>query len=62
MGIIKHKKDQYVDLLKKNDIQEELSLHHDFNPSTTAMIIGVHLAVIILLITSGSTLNIFILL
>ena len=38
-GIIKHKKDQYVDLLKKNDIQEELSLHHDFNPSTTTMII-----------------------
>ena len=32
---------QYVDLLKKkNDIQEELSLHHDFHPSTTAMIIS----------------------
>ena len=31
-GIIKHKKDQYIDLLRtKNDIQEELSLHHDFN-------------------------------
>ena len=40
-GIIKHKKDQYVDLLKKkNDIQEELSLHHDFNPSTTTTIIS----------------------
>ena len=40
-GIIKHKKDQFVDLLKKkNDIQEELSLHHDFNPSTTTMIIS----------------------
>ena len=39
-GIIKHKKDQYVDLLKKkNDFNEELSLHHDFNPSTTATII-----------------------
>ena len=39
-GIIKHKKDQYVDLLKKkNDVQEELSLHHDFNPSTTTTII-----------------------
>ena len=38
--IIKHKKDQYVDLLKKkNDIQEELSLHHDFNPRTTTTII-----------------------
>ena len=31
-GIIKHKKDQYVDLLKRNDyIQGELSLHHEFN-------------------------------
>jgi len=39
-GIIKHKKDQYVDLLKKNDVQEELSLHHDFNPSTATMIVG----------------------
>ena len=38
-GNIKHKKEQYVDLLKKNDIQEELSLHHDFNPSTTTTII-----------------------
>ena len=39
-GIIKHKKDQYVDLLKeKNDVQGELSLHHDFNPSTATTIV-----------------------
>ena len=40
-GIIKHKKDQYVDLLKdKNDSREELSLHHDFNPSATTTIVS----------------------
>ncbi|KAK5886568.1 hypothetical protein CesoFtcFv8_017590 [Champsocephalus esox] len=40
-GIIKHKKDQYVDLLKmKDDVEEELSLHHDFNPSTATKIVG----------------------
>ena len=39
-GIIKHKKDQYVDLLKKkNDIPEELSLHHEFSPSTAVTIV-----------------------
>ena len=39
-GIIKHKKDQYVDLLKKRmDVPGELSLHHDFNPSTAATIV-----------------------
>ena len=38
--IIKHKKDQYVDLLKKkNDVPGELSLHHDFNPSTAVAIV-----------------------
>ena len=36
-GIIKHKKDQYVDLLKtKADVHGELSLHHNFNPTTAA--------------------------
>jgi hypothetical protein len=37
-GIIKHKKDQYVDLLemKKDDVEGELTLHHDFNPSTAS--------------------------
>ena len=39
-GIIKHKKDLYVDLLKKNDVQGELSLHHAFNSSTATTIIG----------------------
>ena len=40
-GIIKHKKDQYVDLLKmKDDVEGELSLHHDFNPSTATKIVG----------------------
>ena len=40
-GIIKHKKDQFVDLLKKkNDVHGELSLHHDFNPSTATTIAG----------------------
>ena len=40
-GIIKHKKDQYVDLLKRNDdIQVELSLHHEFNSNTATTIIG----------------------
>ena len=39
-GIIKHKKDQYADLLKmKDDVQEELSLHHDFNLSTASTIV-----------------------
>ena len=34
--IIKHKKDQYVQLLKvEEDVEGELSLHHDFNQSTT---------------------------
>ena len=38
-GIIKHKKDKYVDLLKmKDDAQGELSVHHDFNPSTATTI------------------------
>lgn len=36
-GIIKHKN---VDLLKKkNDVQGELSLLHDFNPSTATAIV-----------------------
>ncbi|KAI4824268.1 hypothetical protein KUCAC02_012791 [Chaenocephalus aceratus] len=40
-GIIKHKKDQYADLLKmKDDVEEELSLHHDFNPSTATKMVG----------------------
>ncbi|KAJ4939550.1 hypothetical protein JOQ06_028998, partial [Pogonophryne albipinna] len=40
-GIIKHKKDQYVDLLKmKDDVEGELSLHHNFNPSTATKIVG----------------------
>ncbi len=40
-GIIKHMKDQYVDLLKRNDdIQGELSLHHEFNSNTATSIIG----------------------
>ena len=40
-GIIKHKKDQYVDLLKmKDDVKGELSLHHDFNPSSASKIVG----------------------
>lgn len=39
-GIIKHKKDQYVDLLKmKDDVEGELSLHHDFNQSTATKIV-----------------------
>lgn len=39
-AIIKHKKDEYVDLLKtKDDDQGELSLHHDFNPSTTTLMV-----------------------
>ncbi len=39
-GIIKHRKDQYVDLLEmKDDIEGELSLHHDFNPSTATKIV-----------------------
>ncbi len=39
-GIIKHTKDQYVDLLKrKRDVSGELSLHHDFSPSTAATIV-----------------------
>ena len=38
-GIIKHKKDQYVDFLKmKDQDQGELSLHHDFNPSTATTV------------------------
>ncbi|KAI4829411.1 hypothetical protein KUCAC02_023452, partial [Chaenocephalus aceratus] len=40
-GIIKHNKDQYVDLLKMtDDVEGELSLHHDFNPSTATKIVG----------------------
>ncbi|XDV44765.1 hypothetical protein PO909_013005 [Leuciscus waleckii] len=39
-GIIKHKKHQYVDLLEmRDDVGGELSLHHDFNPSTTTKIV-----------------------
>ncbi len=39
-GIIKHRKYQYVDLLEmKDDIEGELSLHHDFNPSTATKIV-----------------------
>ena len=39
-GVVKHKKDQYVDLLKKkNDVLGELSLHHDFSPSTADTIV-----------------------
>ena len=39
-GIIKHKQDQFVDILKKkNDVHGELLLHHDFNPSTATMIV-----------------------
>ena len=39
-GIIKHKKDQYVDLLEmRDDVGGELSLHHDFNPSTTTKVV-----------------------
>ena len=38
-GIIKNKKDQYADLLKmKEDDQGELSVHYDFNPSTTTIV------------------------
>ena len=38
-GIIKQKKDQYVDLLKMMEYaQGELSVHHDFNPSTATTI------------------------
>ena len=36
--IIKHKKDQYVQLLKMEDVEGELSLHHDFNQSTATTI------------------------
>mgnify|MGYP002804435058 CR=1 FL=1 len=37
--IIKHKKDQYVQLLKMDEETEgELSLHHDFNYSTAIKI------------------------
>lgn len=39
-GIIKHKKDQYVDLFKmKDDVQGEFSVHHDFNQTTAATIV-----------------------
>ncbi|KAI9531965.1 hypothetical protein NQZ68_036327 [Dissostichus eleginoides] len=39
-GIIKHKKDQYVELLEmKGDVGGELSLHHAFNPSTATKIV-----------------------
>jgi len=39
-GIIKHQKDQYVDLLEmKDDVEGELSLHHDFNRSTATKIV-----------------------
>ena len=41
-GIIKHKKDQYVDLMKtKDDVHGELSLHHNFNPTTAATIVKI---------------------
>ncbi len=37
--IIKHKKDQYAQLLKMDeDVEGELSLHHDFNKSTATKI------------------------
>ena len=37
--ITKHKKDQYVHLLKmQEDVDGELSLHHDFNQSTAKKI------------------------
>ena len=37
--IIKHKKDQYVQLLKmEEDVEGELSLHHDFNQSIATKI------------------------
>ena len=38
--IIKHKKDQYIDLMKtKADVHGELSLHHNFNPTIAATIV-----------------------
>ena len=38
-NIIKHEKEQFVNLLKMEDsVAEELSVHHDFNQSTTAKI------------------------
>ena len=34
-GIIKHKKDEYVQLLKmQDDVDRELSVHHDFTRSS----------------------------
>ena len=39
-GVIKHKKDQYVDLLKmEDDVQGELSLHHDFSTNTVSTMV-----------------------
>jgi len=39
-GTIKHKKDQYIDLMKtEDDVHGELSLHHNFNPTTAATIV-----------------------
>lgn len=36
-GIFNHTKEQYVHLLEMNgDVEGELSLHHDFNTSTTS--------------------------
>jgi hypothetical protein len=38
-GIIKHKKDEYVHLLKmQDDVDGELSVHHDFNQSSAKKI------------------------
>ena len=40
-GIIKHKKDEYVHLLKmQDDVDGELSVHHDFNHSSAKKING----------------------
>ena len=37
-GVIKHTKGQYVDLLKmEDDVQGELSLHHDFSTNTASL-------------------------
>ena len=39
-GVIKHKKDQYVDFLKmEDDVQGELSLHHDFSTNTVSTMV-----------------------
>ena len=38
MTVVGHRKDQYVQLLKMEDVEGELSLHHDFNQSTATKI------------------------